>query len=208
MADENKNVPTPPAQSVAAKLLSLLDLKVGDFEKAVRGADPALSVDQLVFLRIGEENGQNRKGILDAIDAAQERLAKAGELAAAEAERKALAEADAKLLRFALGEKLPEGADAAAAAKTGATFLVLGDGTREIAGLNRVAAQPGDWAPGGGVALYTRPVLIDSVGLEKQFLHAVALIDDEGAIHGICEIPGGVHLGGKIELPANSLIFG
>lgn len=204
MSEENKN----PQASVATKLLSLLDHNVADFEKAVRGAEPALSADQLTFLRIGEEQGQNRKGILLAIDGAQERLVRAAADAAAEAERKTREEAEARLLKFGVTGPVAEGADAVAAATTGPSFLVLGDGTREIDAISRIEARPEQFSTSAGRAMYGRPIRVEGVDV-KTAVHAVALVDGDNAVHAVCEIPGGVMLGGRtVELPAGSLIFG
>lgn len=206
MADENSNA---ASNTVAERLLSLLALRnIPELDKALRGADPALSRDQLTFLRIGEENGQNRKGALLAIDEAAERHDRAERDAAAAEARREAEEAEARLAKFGRGIPLAEGADPVAAARTGPTFLVLGDGQREIAGLSRVAAKPEQFSVAGGRVMFGRPIRVGGADVKVAIRH-VALLDEEGAVHAVCEIPGGLDLGGRdVELPGGSLVFG
>jgi hypothetical protein len=162
----------------------------------------------LSFLLGAENAGKTRKtavtvlqNAIDALDAADKAAAEAAARAAAE-------EADAKRAAFGRGVALAEGADPVAAARTGGTFLVLGDGQREIAGLSRIDAKPDHFSVAGGRVMYGRPIRISGADA-KVMLHNVALLDEEGVVHAVCEIPGGLQLGGRdVELPAGSLIFG
>lgn len=206
MDTENNTAADAPTNFFAQRLLALLAQPNGDVAKALREADPALSRDQLTFLRIAEEGDKNRKGALEAIDAAGNRLDQEEAKAAAEAERHAIAAREANLVRFGL--KAPKDGDPVAAARTGKSFLVLGDGDKEIAGLNRIEADPSHFTTAGGRVMYGRRIAIAGVDL-KVVLRSVALIDEDGTVHGVCEIPGGVDVGGRnIELPGGSLVFG
>ena len=207
MSEENNQGATDP-------LAKLLEGNLDTVKSAIAGANPPLTYEQLTNLIPLEEAGQNRKGALEAIDAAiartpqgQAAAAEAAKDAAEAARQKALAEADAKLIRFKVGPQA-KGADAAAAARTGKTFLILGDGQKEIAGLSRIAAEPAHYTVVGSRVLFGRPIDVTGTDIDAS-IHAVGLIDEEGTVHGVCEIPGGVPLGGRhVQLAAGSLIFG
>ncbi len=184
------------------RMVELLSLSIDGLKE--RLAAEQLSFEQLVTLTAFEEAGENRKGALLAIDAAIAKTPE-GKAGAAEAKRqREIAEQDAKLIRFKVGD----GDSAAEAARTGKTFLVLGDGEKEIAGLERVAAEPVNFSVAGSRVMFGRA--IDVIGADvKATVHAVALVDEEETVHGVCEIPGGIALGGRhVQLPAGSLIFG
>ena len=200
MAEEN-------ISEANGKLAALIVLSVDALKAALAAANPPLTHEELTEMVALEEKGENRKGALEAIDAAIAKTPEGQAAAAEEARQKALAAEDAKLIRFKVGPQA-KGADARAAARTGKTFLVLGDGEKEIAGLERVAAEPINFTLVGERVMFGRT--IDVVGADvKASIHAVALIDEEGDVHGVCEIPGGITVGGRhVQLPAGSLIFG
>lgn len=186
------------------ELLKLLDLpNIDALAGAIARADPALDRTDLQILHAGESAGKTRKGALDAISAAAAMLP-----AANEAGQKArIEQARGRLLMFKPGDAI-EGADPAAVARTGPSFLVLGDGEREIAGLSRIAAHPGQFTMAGKQVMFGRQIDVAGVAIDTA-IRAVALIDEDGAVHGVCAIPGALPLGGRhVQLPAGSLIFG
>lgn len=163
----------------------------GDVGTSLEGLDLAA----LEALRDSEVYGASRAKVLDAIDFRIDQLR--------EAAHKSLLVDPTKVETRIV--PTPRAVDAATKRPSKIAF---GEQPNIVQHIPPVDVTPEMFSVSGGKAILQRKITVGGHNDPTMITHVI-LLDDEGDVAGICEVPGGLRAGGgrEAEFPAGSLLF-
>lgn len=189
-------------QAKVTELVALLDNSISGLKALLDLHGHPLP--DLRLLRIAEVADKNRVGALAAIDAEIAFVEAAidaltgGEVAGANEARDPL--------RFSRDSERADGLLDILAER--AVRIVFGSEDTELVDLKPVRTNPSDWGRDSDRAVLRRAIDLDGES-RKVMIRTLAIVDDDNAVLGVCDLPSGLIVGGghKGRFGPGTLVF-